>query len=166
MSAAVLINTLEFAEQSLEIHDKIRASNLPGLRDVLFSGVGEIEFWLKGERVGRNKLALRLRMLAVLELSCQRCLGKLAYPLDIERYFELVVDESALPESDMEDDEVDYLVIDSKLDVAALVQEEILLALPMVSRHEEDCTANIGAAGGSKPNPFQVLEKLKAGPKN
>lgn len=166
MFAAVLINTLEFAEQSLEIHDKIRASNLPGLRDVLFADAGEIEFWLKGGRAGRSKLTLHMRIHAELELVCQRCLGKLDYPLDVDRRFELVADESALPESDMEDDEVDYLVIDPKQDVTALVQEEILLALPMVSRHEEDCTASGGAAADAKPNPFQVLEKLKVGPKN
>lgn len=161
MSTSLLINTLEFAEQSLEIHDKILGSSLPRLRDVLFSGEGEIEYWLKGRRVSRDKLALQLKVHGGLGLQCQRCLGGLVFPVEIDRHFELIADESTLPDSDLDDDEVDYLVHDPKLDVIGLVEEEILLALPMAVRHESDCTLGADASGERKLNPFHVLEKLK-----
>jgi uncharacterized protein len=162
----VLINSLEFAEQSLEIHDKIRASNLPGLRDVLFSGGGEIEYRLTGSRLGRENPTLRLEVHGTLDLICQRCLGEMVFPVEIDRRFELVKDESAIPESDMDDDAVDYLVADPKLDVQALVEEEILLSLPLAMRHDGECEAGGLQATAQKPNPFRVLEGLKAGTKN
>lgn len=166
VSTPVLINALEFAEQSLEIHDKIRAANLSGLQDVLFSGEGDIEYRLAGKRAARGRLSLRLEIRGVLELICQRCLGRLAYPLSIDKDFELVANESALPESDLDDDEVDYLVIDPKMDVAGLVEEEILLALPMALRHEDDCTGSANKSHEQKPNPFRVLEGLKTSTKS
>jgi uncharacterized protein len=162
----VLINSLEFAEQSLEIHDKIRASNLPGLQDVLFSDRGELEYRLVGRRAGRERLSLRLKVHGTLDLICQRCLGEMAYPVEVDRYFELVKDESAVPESDMDDDEIDYLVVDTKLDVAALLEQEILLSLPLALRHDGECSADGFQAKEQKPNPFRVLEGLKASTKN
>lgn len=162
----MLINSLEFAEQSLEIHDKIRASNLPGLQDILFSDRGELEYHLVGRRAGREKLSLRLKVNGTLDLMCQRCLGEMAYPVEVDRYFELVKDESSVPESDMDDDETDYLVVDPKLDVIALVEQEILLSLPLALRHDGECNANEFQASEVKPNPFRVLEGLKASTKN
>lgn len=166
MPNALLINSLEFAKQSLEIHDKILASNFPRLRDLLFSGQGEIEFRLAGGSDSRGRLVLNLVAGGTLEMACQRCLGRLDYPLAINRRYELVADESVLPESDIEDDEVDYLVADPKLDVLALVEEEILLALPLSVRHENDCTGGSVGQGVQKQNPFSVLEGLKTSSKN
>lgn len=166
VSAPVLISTLEFAEQSLEIHDKIRASDLPRLQDALFSNHGEIEYRLVGDRASRGKRALRLKVRGSLGLVCQRCLGELIYPVDIDRYFELIEDESFLPDSDLDDDDVDYLIIEPNLNVTELVEEEVLLSLPMSLRHEGDCSSSVKALQERAPNPFQVLEGLRATKKN
>jgi uncharacterized protein len=85
----------------------------------------------------------------------------MVYPVDIARTFTLVADESALPEEEFEDDEVDYLVADPKLDVEALVEEEVLLSLPLSLRHENGCAEEVASVMVGKPNPFQVLEGLK-----
>ena len=161
LSKRHLIDSLEFAKQSLEIHDKIRASNLPGLKDVLFSGRGELEFRVVGGRVGRDKSGLKLEVKGALGVQCQRCLEEMDYVVDIARTFALVADESALPDEEFEDDEVDYLVADSKLDVEALVEEEILLSLPLALRHENGCSGEAASVQVGKSNPFQVLEGLK-----
>lgn len=162
----VFINTLEFAEQSLEIHGRIFVSNLPRLQDVLFSDRGEIEYRLAGGRSSRGKYALYLKISGSLMLVCQRCLDGLAYPIHIERRFELIRDESALPDSDLNDDEVDYLAIEPRLNVADLVEEEILLSLPMSLRHDGDCSSGTMTPQGRASNPFRVLEGLKANKEN
>jgi len=161
LSKRHFIDSLEFAKQSLEIHDKIRASNLPGLKEVLFSGRGELEFSVVGGRLGRDKPMLRLEVKGSLGMQCQRCLDEMDYAVDIARTFALVADESALPDEEFEDDEVDYLVADPKLDVEALVEEEVLLSLPLALRHENGCAEEVASAVVGKPNPFQVLEGLK-----
>lgn len=155
------IDSLEFAKQSLEIHDKIRASNLLGLEDVLHSGRGEFEFRVVGCRIGRDKSGLRVEVKGVLGVQCQRCLEEMDYAVDFTRTFALVADESALPEEEFEDDEVDYLVADSRLDLGALIEEEILLGLPLAIRHEESCTGGGASVSVVKPNPFQALEGLR-----
>ncbi|GBG13031.1 uncharacterized protein NMK_0569 [Novimethylophilus kurashikiensis] len=166
MSTPVLINTLEFVEQSLEIHDKIRASDLPRVQEVLFSGRGDVEYRLVGSRGSRGKFYLQLDLRGTLGLMCQRCLNGLDYPFEIVRRFELVKDESDIPDSDLDDDDVDYLVIEPRLNVTDLVEEEVLLALPMSLRHEDGCSSGDGAPKERKPNPFQVLEGLKTGNKS
>ena len=70
------------------------------------------------------------------------------------------------------DDEPDILVVDKPLLLSALVEDELLLALPMVPTHElSECPAKAYVkkeldggrheADGEKKNPFAVLDKLK-----
>jgi uncharacterized protein len=158
---STFIDCLEFAEQSLEIHGKIRASNLLGLQDFLYSDLGKLEYRLAGGRLWQDKLALLLEVQGLLTARCQCCLGEMDYPVHIARIFVLVADESALPDEEFDDDEVDYLVSDPKLGVEALIEEEILLSLPLVLRHKEDCTGDIALASVGKPSLFQALAGLK-----
>lgn len=155
------IDSYEFAKQSLEIHGKIRASNLPGLQGVLYSGQGELVYRIRGGRPERDKLTLKLEVNGMLEVMCQRCLNAMEYPVNLTRTFVLVADESAIPEDEFEHDEVDYLVANPELDVEALVEEEFLLSLPLTIRHENGCADDIFPATNGKPNPFKVLERLK-----
>ncbi|MFM9913505.1 MAG: YceD family protein [Methylophilaceae bacterium] len=163
----VLINTHEFIRQSLEVHGKIRASQIPTIQDSLFVNqgaipdAGEVEYTLSGDKEYLGKLSLRLVLTGKIKLCCQRCLGEMAHLVASSTRFELVADESVMPELD-EDDEVDYLVASTEFDVGALVVEELLLCLPLAPRHEEGgCIGVADDIKGQKPNPFQVLEGLK-----
>jgi uncharacterized protein len=160
---SVLINTHEFIRQSLEVHGKIRASEIPAIQDSLFASqdTGEVEYSLSGDAERSGKPAIRLHLTGNIKLCCQRCLGGMTYPLASSTWFEVVADESVIPELD-EDDEVDYLIASTQFDVEALVEEEIVLSLPLAPKHEEG--ACIGAADSitlQKQNPFKVLEGLK-----
>lgn len=155
------IDCYDFAKQSLEIHGKIRASNLPGLQQVLSTGLGDLEFSVKGDRPERDKPRLQLVVRGKLEVMCQRCLVDMEYPVNLTRTFILVADESAIPEDEFDNDAVDYLVADPKLDLEALVEEEVLLSLPLALRHENGCSDEAYSAATEKPNPFKVLEGLK-----
>jgi len=128
---------------------------------MLPDGGGELEYRLFGGRFGRDRPMLRLQVVGVLNVRCQHCLGEMKYPVDISKDFVMVADESAIPEDEFDDDEADYLVADRKLNVAALVEEEILLSLPLVLRHESGCSGEPVPASTGKPNPFQVLEGLR-----
>jgi uncharacterized protein len=163
----ILINTHEFIRQSLEVHGKIRASQIPAIQDSLFvsqdasQNTGEIQYTLSGETGRRGKSGLKLVLTGQIKLRCQRCLGELNYPLVSSSMFEVVTDESAIPELD-DDDEVDYLVASTEFDVGALVEEELLLCLPLAPRHEEGaCIGTADSITGQKQNPFKVLEGLK-----
>lgn len=134
---------------------------MPGLKDVLFSGRGELVYRLMGRKVQPDRLSLHLDVEGVLGVRCQRCLEEMDFSVDITRIFILVASESEIPEDDLDDDEVDYLVSSPKMDVQALVEEEVLLSLPVAMLHEHGCTDATVSSVVGKPNPFQVLEGLK-----
>lgn len=166
MAESTLINLLEFAKQSLEIHGRIRASRLSSIKEALFdeNADAEIAYVLKGALSSSGKPGLTLDLDGRLNLRCQRCLGAMSFDLRSSSWFELVANETMLAEVGAdEDDEIDYLVADPKFDVEALVEEEILLAMPFAPKHGDvNCAALAGIKMEQKQNPFQVLQSLKS----
>ncbi|HHW65861.1 MAG TPA: metal-binding protein, partial [Rhodocyclaceae bacterium] len=68
-----------------------------------------------------------------------------------------------IPDEELEDDEVDAIEIDGGLDVMALLEDEILLALPIAPRHQV-CEAPRPEGGASKESPFAALASLRGSP--
>jgi uncharacterized protein len=99
-------------------------------------------------------------------LVCQRCLGPVATALDVDRWFRFVrdEDEAAALDAQIEDD---VLAVRGPLDLLGLIEDELLLALPLVPRHER-CPAPLPMSAGveleqeAEPvNPFAALGALK-----
>jgi len=131
-----------------------------------------IEWSARGElrsAAGRpDEVWLHLRAHAALPLVCQRCLEPVEVPLDVERRFRFVTDEATALAEDDESDE-DVLVQDRAFDLVNLVEDELLMEMPAVPRHEV-CPVPVGPAAAAqpqgdpgKPNPFAVLQGLKTG---
>jgi uncharacterized protein len=163
MSEQVVIDSPEFARTHSELHGKITASDLPRIQDLLSSGEGLIEYSLFGDVNDKGKPILRLEVKGKLPLQCQRCLGPMVYDVDLSSRLELVKGLEQLSEEGDEVDEVDQIEADPKLDVLALVEDEILLGLPVAPRHPEgkcEIGGNLGDKSGSN-NPFGVLANLK-----
>ncbi len=114
-----------------------------------------------------SELWLQLRLQAEVPQVCQRCLSPYAQPIEVERWFRFVASEAiALAEDD--DSEEDLLVLEARFDLAALVEDELLLALPLVPMHEQ-CPEPVRMSAGElpeiepepRPNPFAALAALK-----
>lgn len=165
MSEQVVIDSLDFARTHGELHGKIAASDLPRIQDLLSSGKGLIEYSLFGDVNEKDKPLLRLEVKGNLPLQCQRCLGPMVYEVDFTSRLELVKGLNELEEEDSleGDEDLDQIEADPKLDVLALVEDEILLGLPIGPRHPEgEC--EIGGKLDEKSqsgNPFGVLANLK-----
>ena len=114
---------------------------------------------------------LHLEVSATVPLTCQRCLTTVELPLQVDRWFRFVADE-ATAEAQDEDVEEDLLVTSRDFDLYALVEDELLMELPVVPRHgvcpdpvkmqAED--ADFEAAEAAKPNPFAALAGLQKKP--
>jgi uncharacterized protein len=99
--------------------------------------------------------------------TCQRCLGPLRLPLEVTVNLGLARDEAAI---DRLPDEYDPLLVREDGDVAItnLIDDELLLALPQIPRHEDrqECEAHgylqPGEPALDLPNrqPFAVLATL------
>ncbi|MBE0620561.1 MAG: DUF177 domain-containing protein [Burkholderiales bacterium] len=117
-----------------------------------------LDFVLTGEINERGKPGFRLMVEGSVRLECQRCLGKMDWPLRLEARLELASDEAEIQAAD---DDIERVVADSDMSVAILVEDEVILALPMIPKHEQ-CKAAAGAEGGpNKPSAFQALAALK-----
>ncbi len=123
---------------------------------------------LKSLNLDQDQIWLHLNIVTVMTLTCQRCLQSLPLDINFERSFRFVATEE---EAENQDDEVDedVLVWSHAFDLAGLVEDEIILELPAIAKHN-DCLvdlklntedADFSDAVPNKPHPFAVLEKLK-----
>lgn len=117
---------------------------------------------------GGDEVWLRLQIDATVPLTCQRCLGPVDVALAVDRAFRFVADEETAAAQD-DDAEEDLLVISRDFDLAALVEDEVLMALPLVPMHET-CPVHVklavadeafGADATARPHPFAALARLK-----
>jgi len=131
----------------------------------------DVQWSAEGER--RRPLSvepetwLRLGARATVWLECQRCLQPVAVPLSLERWFRFVPGEDAAARLDAESED-DVLELTPTLDLRELIEDELLLALPIVPRHEECVDAlpmqhEADEDDEPAPNPFAALEALKRG---
>lgn len=115
---------------------------------------------------------LHLQARATLPLTCQRCLDVVEVPVDVERSFRFVRDE-ATAEAEDDESEEDLLVASEDFDLHALIEDELILTLPLIPSHDQ-CPAPLpggtpdGAAvegeAPKRPSPFAVLGQLKKSP--
>ena len=122
---------------------------------------------LRNPRHVHPEVWLHLQADVVLPLTCQRCLAPVDVPVAVDRSFRFVVDEATAEAEDDASDE-DLLVISRSFDLLALVEDELLMDMPVVPRHEQ-CPEPVKLSAedpgfedaAERPHPFAVLGKLK-----
>jgi uncharacterized protein len=154
------IDGLQFVRSASEISGEIEGAGLKRLAEMQCLTPG-IRFRLSGGTNERGKPELRLALSGQLQLICQRCLQPLAMALELENRLELA---GSQEEIEAAEDEVDRVLAARDMDVAALVEDEVILALPMIPRHENcEAAPEIAAAQAAKKSPFEALAALKRG---
>ena len=110
---------------------------------------------------------LHLNVQCAVPLLCQRCLTPVDVPMEVERSFRFVADEATAEALDDESEE-DLLAISREFDLRELIEDELLMALPVVPVHGE-CPVPVTmafsdedfeAVSEEKPNPFAALAEL------
>lgn len=108
---------------------------------------------------------LRIAAEAAVGLECQRCLQRMVVPLAVDRRLFFVAGEDAAASLDAESED-DVLALEPVLDLRGLVEDELLLALPLVPRHEvcpEPLPFEPGPEAPASEHPFAALAALKRG---
>lgn len=153
------------ATDPLERYARLAESGVPGTVG------GEVVWRVLAElREGRARPVpwLHLQATAALPVACQRCLQPVVVPLEVDRWFRFVSDE-ATAETEDEDSEEDVLALEPRPSLRELIEDELLMELPLVPMHEncpeplvapaQDAPAFVGR--DEKPHPFAALGKLK-----
>ncbi|MBN8757047.1 MULTISPECIES: YceD family protein [Variovorax] len=124
------------------------------------------------ERPGADGKAvpwLHLDAEATVPLVCQRCLSPVDTLLSVDRWFRFVADEAAA-EAEDEESEEDLLVVSRDFDLHALIEDELLMEIPVMPVHDvcptpvqlSSSDEDFQAAEEAKPNPFAVLGALRS----
>ena len=123
---------------------------------------------LRAGSTGKTDIWLHLTADASVPLACQRCMGAVQTPLQVDQWYRFVASEDiAMAEDDASEE--DLLVLTSQFDLAEVLEDELLMALPLVPMHDECPIALVFSAGAidvpsdltDKPNPFAALAQLK-----
>ena len=164
MSQQLVIEPSVFAREARTLQGELSVVGLTRLSDWLADTTGVINYRIDGQMSGRKRSQLVLQVDGALSLRCQRCLDAIAYPLRARNLLEFVDDEDELTQEEIEDDTRDFLPWQKEIDVAALIEDEIILVLPSAPRHESCAlpkSAQEDAMDREDASPFSVLKQLK-----
>ncbi|MDG2141047.1 MAG: YceD family protein [Gammaproteobacteria bacterium] len=146
----------------------LKLSDLRRLRGLLANDRGTVYAELRFFLDGSGNRIIKGKVKATLNVICQRCLEQLEILIGDD--ISLGVIESEDLASGLDSTLDPWICSGYKLSLSELVEEQLILCLPIVNHHEDsDCTnklnyqANVSAKKGdsSKDSPFAVLKTLK-----
>ncbi|GAB3107510.1 nucleic acid-binding protein [Aestuariicella hydrocarbonica] len=165
------IDPRKFAQQGLGLEGNIAVSELSRLMDVSLNNSDEVKVVLEFGVDEERHRVITGQAKCVLTVMCQRCLGPTEVPLEAELNLAIVWDEERAKQLPKALDPV--ILGEGQADIYTIIEDELLLNLPMVSYHDEDCVERTSFGDDeaeekaeSSNNPFQVLEQLKGSPKS
>jgi len=175
------LNIKVFARERMQMQGERGLSLFPRLSDFKFQETEvsindfPVSWGLRGECLtptgGEDQHRLYLKADLMMPLQCQRCLSPMRVPVSVQQAFRFVTDE-AIAELEDEDSEEDVLVLSSDMDVWELIEDELIMTVPLVPKHTV-CPTQVPmsvadeafeAAQEARPNPFAALAKLKQTP--
>jgi uncharacterized protein len=99
-----------------------------------------------GGQDARGRPRLNCKVQAEVEMLCQRCLKPVGVAVDSDRLLYLAASEADADrlETALADEDVEVIIAGQSLDLAGVVEDEVLLSLPIVPMHA-DCDMAISA---------------------
>lgn len=161
----LVIDALDFVRSGKSLQGSIPVLNLKRLSSYLTNSAGELAYLVTGLLDERDRPLLEISVNGTIDLSCQRCLEKIEYTLDMRTALLLARNEDELSRYD-EDIFVDAIYASNELDILALIEDEVILSLPVSPRHEDATRCHSLTGTGiheatAKEHPFTVLASLK-----
>ncbi len=165
------IDTTRLTRAGEALSGRLDVARLSRLSSLLAAPGGCIEWKARGWRdprpEGGHDDFLELQFSATLHPPCVRCLEPVAVELGDTRRYRLVADEAQAERLDPDDDEYDVLAGAVRFDLAGLIEDEAILALPPMPRHDHCEAANASrqavpaANAEASTNPFAALQRLR-----
>jgi uncharacterized protein len=159
------------AVREVTVSGVLRLSEMTRLQGVLASDAGHVEATCAFGRDEEKRLVATISVAANVEVRCQRCLDIMPLVVATENRLAIVADDDqarSVP-SHMEP----WVVEGEQGNLWTLVEDELILGIPIVSYHDSDeCKQILKEYQQSPPesveveeSPFKVLEQLKPGNK-
>lgn len=163
------VDPLKYADQNKILDGVLPVQQLPRLVELLASEQGSVQAHLEFDRDEQKLRVLKGVLDAQVDMTCERCLQPVSKQIKSEFTLGIVLtDEDAkqLPKR-----YEPLLVEPESLELSEVIEEEMILSLPMFAYHqecsgeyqqdEEQVESSETEQAESKPNPFSVLSDLK-----
>jgi len=97
----------------------------------------QLHYRICGERDARGRPRLRCQVKGDVEMLCQRCLKPVNVAVESDRLLYLAASEAEADrlESALAEEDIEVMVTGQTLDLAGVVEDEVLLSLPIVPMH-------------------------------
>lgn len=128
------INPIELARKGAAIHGELPAKRLQRLQEAVVEVVSPVEVALQFDQDNYGRARIHGKISAQVKLTCQRCGELMDQNLVVEPEIHPVLsDDQAKNLDNMYDPLVTH---GEPVEIKELVEEELLLSLPMVAKHE------------------------------
>ncbi|MGC1460138.1 MAG: YceD family protein [Steroidobacteraceae bacterium] len=152
-----LLDVGPLADGRAHIDFSIPLKEFPRVLPLLAASEGEARGRVDFSREDKIAVA-QVTIAAEVTLLCQRCLAPLKWPVNSVGRAALV---ATAAEGERVPEQLEtVLAPEHRISTRDLVEEELLLALPLVPRHEDDGCAGDRAAAEEVHRPFAQLSEL------
>lgn len=165
------IDPIALATKGRVIEGKIPLAELHRILPMVRSNAGEVDFRLNFNIDEAGIPRVQGKVQATLILQCQRCMEDMEFPVSSKVRLGIVPSREAaehLP------DNYEPLVCDDETTIVSVIEDELILSLPIVAMHTvEECSMGPAFSGqddrkreqdevsSDRENPFAILAQLK-----
>ncbi len=164
-----LVDLRELARRDARMQGRRALAAMPRLAAALAEAPGErqaqwsLHGFVQVLPGGGSQPMAELEVRAVLALQCQRCLRTVEVPVDEHALFRLVDVEPELSMDELEAQD-EALCATAPVDLHALVEDQLILALPLVPMHAScapPAAPDASVDTSVDTSPFAVLQRLR-----
>jgi uncharacterized protein len=163
--SAFVIDAFEFSRSNGFREGVTPVAEMPRLAADCADNSGEITWSIQGGQTRHGYPSMTLSVSGNVQLVCQRCLTPFGYHLDSSTMLVLGKDDEEADQIEeiLDDESIDVIVGSRTTDIRDLLEDEALLALPQVPKHEV-CPGSevVDKLKSDKPSPFAGLKNLKS----
>ena len=145
-----VIDGFDFAESGKVLRGVWAVRDFPRLCDLLQTDTGEMAYVVSGDRDEQRRPALRIELRGVLGLSCQRCLQPLEHRVTLDTLLTLARSQSEV-DADPVDSSIERVIGGRDMAVRELLEDELVLAVPLAPRHAACEAEQVDASERSLP---------------
>lgn len=161
------IDPFRFAQNGLELEGELPVASMKRLAGSLHDADGRVSVFMHFDVDETQTPYMRGKFHAVLTLICERCMEPMTVDIDVDCLLALVKSERKI-EGLAEQYDPWIIDNDDPVTLSNVVEDELILALPLVPKHKHDCLpADVWHASDEtnveekRESPFAVLSSLK-----
>ena len=157
--AQFVVDAMVLAHGGLTWEREFNDRRFERLVDVALSATPSVTSKLKFAMLDRRPV-IHGEIRALIELVCQRCMGNMQYP--VVESFDLMLVETEAELALVPESHEPWMATVARLDLLELVEEQLLLALPLIAKHldEAECVISVGSAKSSGKRTPPVSEPV------